>query len=290
MLYWKRRDTKVPLDEVAASDNSGTGAGTGDGVSIEIDQQYSNTSPNAQSGVAVGQAITQLETQITTKYGDSLRYKGTVENESALPQNGQNQKGDVYNVTDTGANFAWDGTQWDKLSENLEGYVKQTEYTSLESSFNTHKSNQDPNLHHLNDTDLQKFNSIEIFTEDKIKEAINSKIEEQITTGGIVTNSKLESELKNIETTVKETVTQSITDSLSGDYVPNADWEAYQKEHEKDLEGFLKCDQADELKVYTKGGDPAPPLSQREERVIYLVGEGATVSEETSPNSTVASD
>lgn len=290
MLYWKRRDAKVPLDEVAASDNSETGAGTGGGVSLEIDQSYNSGSTNAQSGTAVAQAVSRLETQITTKYGDSLRYKGTVANEQALPQNGQNQKGDVYNVTDTGANFAWDGTRWDKLSENLEGFAKQTDYESLNTSFTQHKQNKDENLKHVTDTDLQKLTSIEIFTQEKIKESITEKLQEKIETGDLVTKDALQADLEKIETDVQSTVTQTITDTLSGSYVPTADFEKFKADHENDLTGFLKCEQADELKVYTKGGEAAPPLSQREERVIYLVGEGATVSEETSPSSVVASD
>ena len=44
-------------------------------------------------------------------------YKGSVATVDLLPTTG-NVKGDVYNVSSTGANYAWDGSQWDNLSEN----------------------------------------------------------------------------------------------------------------------------------------------------------------------------
>lgn len=42
-----------------------------------------------------------------------LDYKGTVDTETNLPEDAA--LGDVYNVTDTGMNYAWNGTQWDAL-------------------------------------------------------------------------------------------------------------------------------------------------------------------------------
>ena len=42
-------------------------------------------------------------------------YKGSVASVSALPTGAD--KGDVYNVEDTGMNYAWDGTAWDTLGQ-----------------------------------------------------------------------------------------------------------------------------------------------------------------------------
>lgn len=44
-----------------------------------------------------------------------MHYKGTVDTADDLPTTGNNT-GDVYNVSDTGKNYAWDGTSWDELS------------------------------------------------------------------------------------------------------------------------------------------------------------------------------
>lgn len=43
------------------------------------------------------------------------KYKGSVADASALPNSGNNIVGDVYNVEDTGMNYAWNGTEWDAL-------------------------------------------------------------------------------------------------------------------------------------------------------------------------------
>lgn len=52
------------------------------------------------------------------------KYRGSVENQEALPQSEQTT-GDVYNVEDTGDNYAWDGKKWDKLAGtvDLSGYA-----------------------------------------------------------------------------------------------------------------------------------------------------------------------
>lgn len=59
------------------------------------------------------------KTQIDGKLSGAMHFKGTVASVSALPSTG-NTQGDMYNVTDTGANYAWDGSAWDKLSENID--------------------------------------------------------------------------------------------------------------------------------------------------------------------------
>lgn len=54
-----------------------------------------------------------------------MTYKGTVASESALPKSDQTI-GDVYNVTDTNMNYAWDGSKWDQLGStvDLSDYLK----------------------------------------------------------------------------------------------------------------------------------------------------------------------
>ena len=88
MLYYKTRTSKVSLDD-CASDGNVSGISGGD---IVVDQKYKATSPNPQSGKAVNQAVTTLETNINTKYGDALRYKGSKSTQSQLPQASENQK------------------------------------------------------------------------------------------------------------------------------------------------------------------------------------------------------
>lgn len=106
-----------------------------------ITDTYSATSSDGMSGKAVASAISNkadkatslsgygitdayTKTEIDGMVSAGMHFKGTVASYSNLPTTG-NKVGDMWNVTDTGANYAWDGTAWDKLSENvdLSGYV-----------------------------------------------------------------------------------------------------------------------------------------------------------------------
>lgn len=51
-----------------------------------------------------------LKSEVASAY----RYKGSVSSYSALPTDDL-EAGDVYNVEDTGMNYAWTGTEWDAL-------------------------------------------------------------------------------------------------------------------------------------------------------------------------------
>lgn len=56
---------------------------------------------------------------IDAKIASVYRYKGSVATESELPT-ADNIVGDVYNVSETGENFAWDGSKWDSLKGDVE--------------------------------------------------------------------------------------------------------------------------------------------------------------------------
>ena len=106
-----------------------------------ITDTYSATSSNGMSGKAVASAISNkadkatslsgygitdayTKTEIDGMVSAGMHYKGTKANYASLPTTG-NVIGDLWNVTDTGANYAWNGTGWDKMSENIDlsGYV-----------------------------------------------------------------------------------------------------------------------------------------------------------------------
>ena len=53
-----------------------------------------------------------LKTDIASMY----KHKGSVASVAALPSSGQTA-GDVYNVTATGMNYVWTGSEWDALGE-----------------------------------------------------------------------------------------------------------------------------------------------------------------------------
>ena len=69
-------------------------------------------------------ADTYTKAQVDAKVSSVYRFAGSVATYDDLPTSGQTV-GDTYNVEDTGANYAWTGSAWDKLSEtvDLSGYL-----------------------------------------------------------------------------------------------------------------------------------------------------------------------
>lgn len=77
------------------------------------------------NGVVVEGDLSLEDLGIDCHCHDVFRYKGSVGTYDLLPTK-NNEVGDVWNVVDTGANYVWNGTGWDKLSEtfDLSGYAK----------------------------------------------------------------------------------------------------------------------------------------------------------------------
>ena len=65
------------------------------------------------AGYGITDAYTKAE--IDGKLGGAMHYKGQKPTFAELPTDG-NQPGDVWDVQADGANYAWNGTGWDKLS------------------------------------------------------------------------------------------------------------------------------------------------------------------------------
>ena len=82
--------------------------------------------PTTISGYGITDAYTK--TEVDNKISSVYKYKGSVATYANLPSSGQ-VVGDVYNVEENGANYAWDGTAWDKLGEtiDLSPYLLQTD-------------------------------------------------------------------------------------------------------------------------------------------------------------------
>ena len=66
--------------------------------------------------------------EIDSKLAGALSYKGTKASVSALPSTG-NVTGDVWHVTATGGEYAWNGSAWEELGSavDLSGYVEESE-------------------------------------------------------------------------------------------------------------------------------------------------------------------
>ncbi len=73
--------------------------------------------PTTIAGYGITDAYTK--TEIDNKVASVYKYRGSVATYAALPSTGQ-VVGDVYNVEENGANYAWDGSTWDKLGETID--------------------------------------------------------------------------------------------------------------------------------------------------------------------------
>ncbi len=78
------------------------------------------------SGYGITDAYTK--TEIDNKLSAAMNYKGTKATVSALPSTG-NHTGDVWHVTATNGEYAWNGSAWEELGStiDLSGYVEDSD-------------------------------------------------------------------------------------------------------------------------------------------------------------------
>lgn len=122
-------NSKTLAELIAGSTTANpTLAGTeGNLTSIQINQTKYNVvqwDSAPTSGHGAGYAVTSegVATAIANAVSSVYRFKGSVASFSNLPSSGLTI-GDVYNVEDTGANYAWDGSEWDELGGDVSNYV-----------------------------------------------------------------------------------------------------------------------------------------------------------------------
>ena len=72
--------------------------------------------PDVSDFVRSGDVYTKGE--IDAKLVGAMTYKGAVETQAQLPQDAK--VGDMYDVTETGHNFAWNGESWDDLGGSID--------------------------------------------------------------------------------------------------------------------------------------------------------------------------
>lgn len=99
----------------------------------------------AQSGKNTGDqdlSVFYTKTQVDAKITSVYRFRDNVANYNALPSTGL-VIGDVYNLTDTGANWAWTGTVWDNLGTTID--VSGKEDVSNKSTDGSLAGNSDKN-------------------------------------------------------------------------------------------------------------------------------------------------
>jgi hypothetical protein len=89
----------------------------------DIPETYTKEELDAKFAEIPDSADTYSKAEIDAKLSSVYKFKGSVANVEALPTGAA--VGDTYNVEDTGANYAWDGSNWDKLSDTIDltGYA-----------------------------------------------------------------------------------------------------------------------------------------------------------------------
>lgn len=129
-----------------------------------IGKKADTTYVNDELAKKADKSDTYTKAEVDAKVSSVYRFKGTVANEAALPTEG-NVEGDVYNVTDTGANYAWVAPVgetagfWDKLGENIDltPYLTKEEaedtYLTITSAGTTYLAKSDASTTYLTKTD-----------------------------------------------------------------------------------------------------------------------------------------
>lgn len=128
----------------------GTTTGTGNAISaITVSDHTINITKNStfltssdisgkadKATTASGYGITDVYTksEIDTKLTSAMTYKGSVNTYADLPTSG-NKVGDFYNITATGNNYAWTGTEWDETGiVDLSAYLKASDVADITNS------------------------------------------------------------------------------------------------------------------------------------------------------------
>lgn len=104
--YWDSNSTAAQIESSAET------------VKAELSVTLNKKADKATTLEGYGIADAYTKAEVDAKTSSFVKYKGQVETTNDLPQDAE--IGDVYNVKSTGANYAWDGSEWDKLSETID--------------------------------------------------------------------------------------------------------------------------------------------------------------------------
>lgn len=125
--------TSIPEEYVTEKELSAKGYATTADVNSKLESKANKSTTLTGYGITDAYTKSEVDAKVSSVY----KFKGSVANFEALPSE-SNVVGDVYNVEDTGANYAWDGSAWDKLSEtvDLTSYALKSEIPTKVSQLN----------------------------------------------------------------------------------------------------------------------------------------------------------
>lgn len=160
-------------------------------------------SATSLAGYGIQDAYTK--TEVDAKVSSVYKYKGSVENEAALPQEGQ-VIGDVYNIEDTGMNVAWDGTKWDKLGST----VDLSAYMTTETANSTFATITTVNGKADKATTLEGYGITDAYTKTEVNNSLNNKADKATTLNGYgITDAYTKSEVDS-KTAIATTSTTGV--------------------------------------------------------------------------------
>lgn len=117
-----RAEANALLAQSQAAESAAAAEALADGVVRYDSSQTLNASQKTQARTNIGAADASnvyTKAEVDAKVSSALIFKGSVATYDDLPTDG-NVTGDMWNVLDTGANYAWTGEAWDKLSETID--------------------------------------------------------------------------------------------------------------------------------------------------------------------------
>lgn len=170
------------------------------------------------AGYGIQDAYTK--TEVDAKVSSVYKYKGSVANEAALPQEDQ-VVGDVYNVEDTGMNVAWDGTKWDKLGST----VDLSAYMTTETANSTFATITTVNGKANKATSLSGYGITDAYTKTEADTAFmnSAEVESAITAKGYATtaamNAALSSKANSADVYTKTAADSTFLKEIPAEYI-----------------------------------------------------------------------
>ncbi len=111
-------ETKTAAESAALSAQEAENVLNDLGAVADCDLSNLTTVGQSKFDVKANAADVYTKEETDAKISSVYRYCGSVDTYESLPLSAV--IGDVYNVDDTGANYAWTGSVWDKLSETVD--------------------------------------------------------------------------------------------------------------------------------------------------------------------------
>ena len=204
---------------VVVLDKASVGLGNVDNTS-DADKPISTATQAALDGKAdkattlSGYGITDAytKTEVDAKMVAAFHYKGNVDKVGDLPVS-DNEIGDVYNVSSTGANYAWDGSNWDKLSETID----LTPFLTKTEASTTYETIANVDLIKSDVTALEgRVDGLEDAISGAVKKEVVTQSSELTSSGGVVTWNISHTLGEDVSITMKEIATG---EEVIGSYV-----------------------------------------------------------------------